>query len=282
MDAQAAGRPEYRHRDRERMARHRRYRRETPVVDLLPAARAVQLHHLDPQGVVKVRNGRVIEGDVPVFAYSKANEVDRPLGEQLGIAGANGGAVRFLRRQGVEGPDFHAGQKMLAQVAPEALRVVAAKAGVFVHVEHRDAAPIDGVRAAVGERRQEFILGRGARKNDAGVSLRGDDAPQVDGHRGGGDAAHVGASREDLYRQPIDGEGSGIWKFHRKGDSVTPNAAAGASDQRRRASGMSRPRKLAVLCTPSSGASVEPANPSPPGLRAMPSEPMDTASSPMV
>jgi len=97
MDAQAPRGTEYRHRERERAPRHLNDRLKTPVVYLLQEARVIQFHLLHSGAVIEIREGRVVERNVPVFADSHANQIDGKLQKHFGIAGADLGAIFFAR-----------------------------------------------------------------------------------------------------------------------------------------------------------------------------------------
>ena len=57
-----------------------------PFIDLLPLAGVIQLHQLDPVGIIQLCHGRIVEGDVTIFANTQATEIDRCLFEQLGVS----------------------------------------------------------------------------------------------------------------------------------------------------------------------------------------------------
>ena len=60
--------------------------RKATVVDLLLSAYRVELHGLDKQGVVEIRHGGIVKGDMTVFTDSKHHGVDGMGLKKLGIS----------------------------------------------------------------------------------------------------------------------------------------------------------------------------------------------------
>ena len=116
---------------------------EVAFTDLLAATGLVERHHVD-----RVRGGeigwRVIEGEVPVFADADAGDVDAAGRQQGGVAATlllrvGGGAV-----EQVDGTEREEVEEPLAQVAPEARRVLRREPEILVEVEggaHRSHEP---------------------------------------------------------------------------------------------------------------------------------------------
>ena len=122
--------------------RHLRQGAELPVVHLLLPAGRIQLSDdLDPQGVLEIRNARIVEGQMAVLPDSQESQIEGVLPQQPGIALALRRRVRRaavqiehpVERQPVEEPVF--------EVAPEGLGRAGRQAEVFVHVEGVDRAP---------------------------------------------------------------------------------------------------------------------------------------------
>src|SRR6187402_115640 len=107
VDTESPRPPEHRDRQRKRVARHVGKRRETAVIHLLVAARLIELDDLHELRVFKVGDGRIVKGDMTIFADAETDEVDRLFAEQFAIASTDGSWVRLLRGQRVKATDLH-------------------------------------------------------------------------------------------------------------------------------------------------------------------------------
>ena len=140
---------------RKRVARDGIERGKTAVVDLLLAAGGVEFDDLHGARIGEVGDGRVVEGDVSVFADAETNDVDRRLREQGRIARALRIRIVRLARDAVKRRGADAVEHVFALVVAKARGMIRADAGVFVHVEKRDARPVHG---GAGERVEQFVL----------------------------------------------------------------------------------------------------------------------------
>src|SRR5947207_8039838 len=77
-----------RDRQRESILRHRGQIRKMPFPHLLLPARLIQLHELDQIWIIKLRHGRIIEGQMPILPDAKAAEIDGLRVEQNGVTPA--------------------------------------------------------------------------------------------------------------------------------------------------------------------------------------------------
>ena len=68
------------------MGRHGREIWKTSVVHLLLTAGRIEFDDLDQVQIEEIRNGRIVERNVPILADAKTNEIDRTLGQQRGVA----------------------------------------------------------------------------------------------------------------------------------------------------------------------------------------------------
>ena len=108
-------------RQRDRMRRDVGKGGKTAIVDLLAAARIVELDRLDRQWVVKVGDGRIVEREVAVLTDAEADDVDRSLAQQLSISAALG-IDRVAAVDQVDDARPNAVEQVAAQVSTEPLR----------------------------------------------------------------------------------------------------------------------------------------------------------------
>ncbi len=115
---------------------------QMPLVDLLSAARRVELDHLDVQRVVEVGDTWVVEGQVAVLADAETAEVERVRGQQFAVVLALrcgiGTSVQVVGR-----PRVGRLLDSFPDPAPEAGRVVGSEPHVLVHVEDHHVTPRD-------------------------------------------------------------------------------------------------------------------------------------------
>lgn len=171
---------------------------EAPVVDLLVAADGVQRHGLDRLGVMEVRHGWIVEGDVAVLPDAHDHDVGGVLTEQGGVAVALGLGV-FSGDVDVEDL-LEVGQPedMLLQKVTEALGRVGGKADVLVHVEGVDAVPRDLFIG--GQAPQHLVLGGGGGEDHVDGLLLLQERQDTGLDVTGGGGAHLGAGIVDLNR----------------------------------------------------------------------------------
>ena len=157
-------------------------------MDLLHPAHRVQLHHLHRLFVAKIREGRVVEGDVAVLADAHADDV-HALRQQRAVAAALGLGVRGLTVQVVHTSEGDLGKQPVPQEVPEALGRVGGQADVLVHVEGVDAGEVH--RGIGGQGGQELVLGGGGGEDHPDHGLFRQQRPDPGGHVGGGPAAQL-------------------------------------------------------------------------------------------
>ena len=111
---------------------------------LAPAVRVQDdaLHH---QGIFEIRDGRIVESDMPVLADPHKCQVDRAGGEQSRVARhfrlqVRGVAFEILHAAGVNF-FLHAGSDPF----PKARRMVAGNAHVLIHVKDVHSVPVDAL-----------------------------------------------------------------------------------------------------------------------------------------
>ena len=97
--------------------------RKAAVVDLLLAARFVELDHLDGMRIFEVCNGGIVEGDMSVFADAHADEIDGAFVHERGVAGDLGFEVSGLCSNAVEGFRGDFGEKVFLLIGSEGCRV---------------------------------------------------------------------------------------------------------------------------------------------------------------
>ena len=191
--------------ERERVEGHLGEGGEAAVVDLLLAAGEVEFDDFDEERVGEVGDGRVVEGDVAVFANAHADEIDGLCAEEGGVAGGDGLGVGLFGGQGMEAAEGDVAEEMLVEVVAEALRVRGGEADVVVHVKRGDSGPVEGEGVGlVDEGGEEFVLGRCAGEDDTGVALAGEDAVQV-----GRDGAGGGTTEGRAVGVDFDGQTAG-------------------------------------------------------------------------
>lgn len=122
----------------EGVRRHRFEAGEMAFLDLLPFACVIELHQLDVIGVFKVGDMWVIEGEVTVFAYAEAAEVNGLCLKKAGVTTAFVEGKVAIAGEIVESAWLDEGFDAFAHVFAEACGVVGLNAEVFVHVKKRD------------------------------------------------------------------------------------------------------------------------------------------------
>ena len=207
VDAEATRLAKHGNGQRERMTRHSVERGKTTVVNLLLAARMIQLDDLYELRVCEIRDGRIVECDVAVFADAHANQINRFFAQQHRVARRDGRRIWFLGWERMKTSHADVLKQMLVKVMPKTLRMLAAQADIIVHVKCGDARPIqrDSAVRGINERREKFILRRRTRKDDARLALTRNHAVQVRGYGAGRGAPQSGAVGVNFKRQTTGG-----------------------------------------------------------------------------
>lgn len=143
---------------------------KTAVVDLLLPADRVQRNGFHLYGVGKIRRPRVVEGDVPIFADSHADQVYGVLLQEFLVPGALSGKVGGVSIEVIDVFKRKFFKNPLPQKVPEALRRITRQASVFVHVEAVDPRPVDTGKG--NEHLQHLVLLGAAAKITFTSSLR--------------------------------------------------------------------------------------------------------------
>ena len=110
---------------------------------LLPSADLVQLDRLDCFGIAKIRNGRVVKGNVSVLANAHNHHVGKVIVQQLPVARRLGFCIDRAAIDQINTCERHVVKDMRAQKIAKALRCISRKPDVFVHVIGVDAAPFN-------------------------------------------------------------------------------------------------------------------------------------------
>jgi hypothetical protein len=168
---------------------------------LLLAACIVQLHHFDRMGIVEIRDGRIIEGEVPVLANAKTTEIDGLRAEKVRVAGTLGQRLIGVTRKVMKYCGIHAMLDMFAEETTKTGRVRIGDTEVFVHVKEDHARPIHRFG---NQMMQKADLGCGGGENDCRTVLLGKGSTQVMGSRIGGGAGEKFESRVDVDQEVID------------------------------------------------------------------------------
>ena len=214
-----------RDRQRDGARRHLGDGPERAVVHLLPPADRVERDDLDRQRVGEVGHRRIVEREVAVHPDAEAHDVERRLGEQ-GRVVADAGLRTPLGLEQVDAAERHAVEERPPQPAPEALRRRLGETEILVHVEGRDAAPVD---ARLGrERVQQLPLARRRGEHHPHGRPRRQAAAQLGRDVRGRRPAHGGPVRvdADLGRA---GVGVGCGGHRRSASSSTRSSNARAT-----------------------------------------------------
>jgi hypothetical protein len=140
---------------------------EATIKDLLLAAHPVQRHNLDGTRIVQVC-WRIVEGEVTVRANAEQDEIDRSLGQKRCVVRA----CSFRIDSGIDWLEANGGEVMdelVREPVCEALWRILSQPDVLVHVEGRDALPVDGGLTA--KRGEHLALAWGRCQNQAKVVL---------------------------------------------------------------------------------------------------------------
>lgn len=182
---------------------------EVPFLDLLHFAGVVELHEFDPVRIVEAGDGRIIEGDVAIFADAEAAEIDGLRLEERGVPGDFVERQVALAVEVMELPGFDEEFHAFAHITTEARRVIAGDSEVFVHVEQGDLGPIDA--AGLDESFEEPDLGITGGEDGGGGTLAGDDLGQVVSDLGRHGGGHV-----VLIAVDANGESVGLELLNRR------------------------------------------------------------------
>ena len=175
-DAQDAPRRQQR-RDRQGDGVRRRFveRAEVPLAHLLAPRTFVQRDGLDPDRVVEIGEGRIVERQVAVLADAAGAEVGRVGAQQRLILAAGGLGVASHAGHGEELLDLDIIQQMPAQEGREAGGMAGRQVDIFVHVEDIDRLPRHAGQGA--QRGQEGELRVAGGDDDVGDAARRDRGP---------------------------------------------------------------------------------------------------------
>ena len=157
--------------------------RKPSFTDLLLAAGFVELD--DDVGFLGFEvGGRIVEGEVAVFADTDEGDVDRGGGDGFADFSDHGGGI-FFTVEKVRIGDTGFGDQALFEKFAETRWVRHRQADVLVEVEELDFLPVD---AGLGDQGfEKFELRSGAGGNHAGTAALGDGtADDAAGVRGGG------------------------------------------------------------------------------------------------
>jgi hypothetical protein len=155
------------YRERDRTSRHIVERGEAAIKDLLLTAQRVQDYHFGWKRVLQIRR-RIIEGKVPIRANPEQYDIDGSLSQKRWV----GPTCCFRIAPGID--PFEAGQgkvndEIFLEPVCEASRRILRQSDVLVHVEGRDALPVNArLTAKSGE---HLALARRRRKNQAKVTF---------------------------------------------------------------------------------------------------------------
>ena len=132
-------------------------------MNLLHTAHLVERNLFDQLRILKIRDSGVVEGYVRVFADAEEYDVRRIFRHQLRVSYAGVGTVGVEIIHLAEG---HPTENMLVEIMPEALRLCAGEADIFVHVEGSHAAPVDVRLERKGAKRLILRRSRGKYRID--------------------------------------------------------------------------------------------------------------------
>ena len=144
---------------------------EGAVVNLLHTADIVELDRADIARVVEIADRWIDEGEVAVLADTHDDQAGARLPQQGGVALAFGIGIGGLGIELVEGGDRDVVEEAIAEKAAEGSWMVAAHAGVLVHVKSGEARPVYGLVAKSGE---EGVLRHGGGEDDGGLAIARD------------------------------------------------------------------------------------------------------------